>query len=111
MIGISGNYYEMIKKVKFTQWLEYFTDGIIDELLRVKKELEMKEFSPHSELKYHHKVILDIIQKNGYITDRDYAKKIDRAKATRALDFKHLMQSGMIDRKGKGKNTYYILKR
>ena len=29
-----------LEKIDFTGWLEYFTDGIIDELIRVSKELE-----------------------------------------------------------------------
>lgn len=39
MVGVKGNYYEIYKKIDFTEWLEYFTDGIIDELLRVEKIL------------------------------------------------------------------------
>jgi len=35
MVGVKGNYYDLVNLIDFTQWLEYFTDGIIDELLRV----------------------------------------------------------------------------
>ena len=30
-VGVFGNYYEIVNTVDFTKWLEYFTDGIIDE--------------------------------------------------------------------------------
>jgi len=36
-VGLKGNYYDLTKQIDFTDWLEYFTEGIIDELLRVKK--------------------------------------------------------------------------
>jgi len=39
-VGVLGDYYEIKDKINFSSWLEYFTDGIIDELLRVTKELE-----------------------------------------------------------------------
>lgn len=42
-VGVLGNYYEIEDKIDFTSWLEYFTDGIIDELLRVIKELEKEK--------------------------------------------------------------------
>jgi Fic family protein len=47
-VGLTGNYYDLKDNVDFTGWLEYFTDGIIDELLRVEKELERKlQFPRH----------------------------------------------------------------
>ena len=36
IVGEFGNYYELLEKIDFTNWLEYFTEGIIDELLRVE---------------------------------------------------------------------------
>ena len=39
---------------------------------------------------YHIKA-LDLIEKKGFITDKDYAKLTERAKATRSLDFKKLI--------------------
>ena len=45
-----------------------------------------------------------------FIKDSDYAQLVDRARATRALDFQKLKEFGLIERKGKGKATYYILK-
>jgi Fic family protein len=109
-VGLFGNYYEIAKDADFTEWLEYFTDGIIDELLRVKKELEVEVISPSLTLKIYHNKILDFIKKEGFITDQDYAKQTKRAKATRALDFKKLMEMGLIERFGKGRLTHYKLK-
>lgn len=109
-IGVLGNYYDIADSVDFTGWLEYFSDGIIDELLRVKKLLIEISPGPTMELFSYHEKILKFIEKKGYITDSDYAKITERAKATRSLDFNKLMNLGFIERKGKGRATYYILK-
>ena len=107
-VGLTGNYYDIKDKIDFTPWLEYFTDGIIDELLRVKKELEREAVSP--DIKDHHKVILEYIKEKGYITDKDYSMMTKRAKPTRNLDFNKLIGLGLIVRIGRGKATYYKLK-
>lgn len=109
-VGEHGNYYELIDKIDFTSWLEYFTEGIIDELLRVEKLLPEVGINPQTQLKPYHLKILESIQEKGFIADRDYAKLVNRAKPTRALDFKKLIELGLISRKGKGKATYYILR-
>lgn len=108
-VGEFGNYYELADKIDFTSWLEYFTEAIIDELLRVQKLLPGVGISPETILKPYHLKILEFIRKKGFITNSDYAKLVDRAKATRALDFNKLIELGLIERKGKGKATYYIL--
>jgi len=108
-VGMRGNYYDLLDQTDFTDWLEYFTEGIVDELLRVKKILVETNLSPRTELQAHHQKILAAIQQKGFITDRDYAALVERAKATRRLDFNKLIELGLIIRKGKGKNTYYEL--
>ena len=35
-VGEYGDYYELADKIDFTDWLEYFSDGLIDELLESK---------------------------------------------------------------------------
>ena len=109
-VGVKGNYYDLVKHIDFTPWLEYFIEGIIDELLRVKKILMTSTISPETELQPHHQKILDFIENKGFITNRDYAQMTTRAKATRALDFQKLLKMNLIVRKGKGKATYYKLK-
>ena len=106
-VGVIGNYYETRDSIDFTSWLEYFTDGIIDELLRVKKLLPEISVSPETKLMPYHEKMLEYIEKNGFITDREYAKLTDRGKSTRILDFKKLQNMGLIKRFGKGRSTYY----
>lgn len=109
-VGLIGNYYDLKKKLDFTSWLEYFTDGIIDELLRVKKELEKETISPDTTLKEYQQKIIDFIKEKGFITDKDYAKLTDRSRPSRNLDFRKLIGLGLIVKIGKGKATYYKLK-
>ncbi|MBI4598610.1 Fic family protein [Candidatus Uhrbacteria bacterium] len=107
-VGERGNFYEL--DVDFTSWLEYFTDGVFDELLRVKGLLEKSAASPASGLKEHHRAILTYLERHGSITDAIYAHLVDRAKPTRALDLRFLLDQKMIERHGRGRATYYALK-
>jgi len=109
-VGLSGNYYDLTERIDFTSWLEYFTDGIIDELLRVKKELEKEAINPEDVLKQYHLKMIDFIREKGFITDRDYAGLTERAKPTRNLDFRKLISLGIIVKVGNGRATYYTLK-
>lgn len=110
-VGERGNYYDLVNQIDFTNWLEYFTEGIIDELLRVQRTLPEATITPDTQLQEHHHKILEFIKENSFIKDSDYAKLVDRAKATRALDFQKLIKLGLIGRKGKGKATYYTLRK
>ena len=109
-VGVFGNYYDLENKIDFTAWLEYFTDGIIDELLRVGTELKTLSITPDTRLESYHEKLLEYIKKHGYSNDKLYSTLTDRAKATRSLDFQKLINLKMIERFGKGKATYYKLK-
>jgi Fic family protein len=106
-VGVLGNYYELVDGLDFSPWLEYFAGGILDELLRVEKELERRQATPETTLQPYHQLILDYIDDHGFITDKAYAALTDRAKATRTLDFNKLMEMGLITRQGQGRATYY----
>lgn len=116
-VGVKGNYYDIYKNVTFTSWLEYFSGGILDELLRVRKILESDKrtdrviYSPDEKVSEEQQKILSFIRDKGHIQDKDYARLTARAKATRALDFKKLIQLELIERKGSGPATYYVLKK
>lgn len=106
-VGEFGDYYDKSGSTDFTAWLEYFTDGIIDELLRVEKLLPQMA-TPETALQPYHQTILDIIRKKGFVTDSDYAAKTERARATRALDFQKLADLGLIERRGEKRGSYYV---
>jgi Fic family protein len=108
-VGMKGNYYDEFEKWDFTDWLEYFTDGIIDELKRVSGLLP-KATSINDRLGNHHKKILDLLNEKGAIQDSDYAQVTERSRGARLLDFQKLIDLGLIERKGKGRGAYYTLK-
>ncbi len=115
-VGVRGNYYDINEKIDFTAWLEYFADGILDELLRIRKVIESSELkyqtlhlNPNNQPTNEQHKILGFIKENAHIKDKDYAKITARAKATRALDFKKLIQLGLLVKKGSGPATYYVL--
>lgn len=109
-VGLIGNYYDLKDAIDFTPWLEYFTDGIIDELLRVGGELVKSQSTPATQLQSYHQRVIKYIKKHGFIKDSDYSKLTGRARPTRNLDFKKLIELGLIEKQGKGKSTYYVLK-
>ncbi len=110
-VGVIGNYYELAKTVDFTGWLEYFAEGILDELYRITKELDAAVIEPANELKEYHQKLLAYLEKHGFITDRDYARLTSRARPTRALDFNKLIKLGYIERFGQARATYYKLRK
>ncbi len=115
-VGVRGNYYDIAENVTFTAWLEYFSGGILDELYRVRKILEQSNkkitanVNPSNLISSDQEKIIHFIKKHGYIRDKDYAKLTARAKATRTLDFKKLIRLGLIERRGNGPATHYLLK-
>jgi Fic family protein len=106
-VGLFGDYYELAPTVDFTPWLEYFAEGILDELRRLTDQLEQQQGRPETQLAAYHQQLLDYIDRHGFITDKEYAKLTERAKATRSLDFRKLIELGLIERMGRGRNTYY----
>ena len=108
-LAVKGNYSAAFRNIDFTAWLEYFTDGVVDELTRVSKQLP-PDTGPQSELLDYHLKILAVIKEKGFITDRDYAKLVDRARPTRHLDFQKLIYLGIIEKKGRSRASYYVLK-
>ena len=109
-VGEYGDYNELAESIDFTIWLVYFTGGLIDELLRVNKLLPNIGNTPDTKLETYHLKMLEYIKQNGFVTDRNYAELTDRAKATRTMDFQKLLDLGLLERRGKGRSTYYILK-
>lgn len=103
-VGLFGNYYDLVKNVDFTLWLEYFVAGILNELERVKLELPRYK----KRVKGHHKKIISYIEKNGSISSEEYSKLADRARSTRIKDFKELVDLEVISPVGSGKSTHYV---
>ena len=106
-VGAMGDYYEAKQEINFTSWLEYFSDGILDELKRAQKTL--LQFSKHLRLEKHHQDILNYIKEHGSISQREYATISNRSLAARKNDFQKLLNLDLIRSEGKGKATYYTI--
>ncbi len=106
-VGLEGDYYDLKDQVDFTHWLEYFADGILDELRRVRKALP-DTLEPGPRLEPHHHQILEYISEHGSITQREYGQISSRSLAARKLDFEKLLDMGFIKAVGKGRGTHYM---
>lgn len=107
-VGLEGDYYDLKDDIDFSAWLEYFADGILDELRRVRKTLpEPSAVQPR--LEPHHRQILDYIELHGSITQREYGAISSRSLASRKLDFDKLIKLKLIKAEGKRRGTYYVL--
>ena len=107
-VGLEGDYYDLKGETDFTGWLEYFSEGILDELSRIRKALPARQRqSPRIEP--HHEQILDYIRKHGSITQREYGQVSKRSLASRKLDFDKLVQLNFIKSEGNGRATHYIM--
>lgn len=105
-VGLQGDYYELEHTINFTEWLEYFADGILDELSRVRKTIPTIQ---RPRLEDHHKKILRHIEKHGSITQREYGKMVSRSLAARKKDFQKLLALGLIESHSGGRSLYYTL--
>jgi len=106
-VGLVGEYYEQEGTIDFTEWLEYFAEGIFDELSRVRKALP-ESMGPPPRLEPHHHNILNYIDEHGSITQREYGAISSRSLASRKLDFEKLLDLKLIEAKGRGRGTYYV---
>ena len=107
-VGLEGDYYDLKDNIDFSAWLEYFAEGILDELRRVIKLLPEQSI-PQPRLELHHQQIVEYIRERGSITQREYGAISQRSLASRKLDFEKLIQLNLIEAKGIGRGTYYVL--
>ena len=106
-VGLEGDYYDLADTINFSDWLEYFADGILDELRRIRKTLPL-HLQPKPRLEPHHRQVLDYIKEQGSITQREYGSISTRSLASRKLDFEKLLVLKLIETKGTGRGTYYV---
>ena len=104
MVGEQGDYYDLDSKAQFSDWLEYFAEGILDELKRVQKSLPSRPVR----LESHHQILFNYIEAHGSITQREYGVISNRSLAARKKDFTHLLELGLIEQVGKGRSTHYV---
>ncbi len=104
-VGLQGDYYECEPSIDFTGWLEYFADGVLDELRRVRGSIPA---AAPARLEPHHRRLLAYIGEHGSINQREYGQFSNRSLAARKQDFQKLLELGLITRRGAGRGTYYV---
>lgn len=104
-------------KKDFTQWLEYFTEGFKEEIIRVKEEvaaLEAKKIGKSLKrqiiLSKKQAQIIDFINTIGKITAKDTADILRCPKRTAQLELQKLKKQRVIKQIGKGPAAGYVIK-
>ncbi|MCF6237069.1 MAG: hypothetical protein L3J70_11975 [Gammaproteobacteria bacterium] len=64
----------------------------------------MRNYSP-----INHQQILGYIEAHGSIVQREYGSISSRSLASRKIDFDKLVKLNLIEAKGTGRGTYYVI--
>jgi hypothetical protein len=80
-VDLEGNDYDLKAAIAFSAWLEYFADGILDELRRVRITLP-EHAGTNPRLEPHHKQILAYLEIHGRIRQREYRAISSRSHAS-----------------------------
>ncbi|HAX62312.1 MAG TPA: hypothetical protein DCX95_07160 [Elusimicrobia bacterium] len=112
-------YYSAIESVQkhkgsLTIWLEYFLEGMVFELERVKGEMEkIKETGQAGvpkDLNPRQISVVSYIQKNGYIKNKDYRNIFKVSNKTAQTDLQKLVDKNILIIEGKGRSVSYKMK-
>ncbi|MBI2136270.1 Fic family protein [Candidatus Woesearchaeota archaeon] len=111
-------YYAALKTVdkntlETTQWLEYFTDGVLISLSRVKDKIisfSMKKTEPQIALTERQMKILEMIVTNGKITSGEIQDLFKITRQAVHKELKKMIELGVIEPKGENKAIYYTNK-
>ena len=112
-------YYAALKtaqqnKGDITKWLEYFTDGVLDSINKVKDAITRLGFASKTkgadqiELTPRQVKILEKIKGNGKITNRDLRSMFNISRQAILKEISKLVEVGIIKLVGKGRGAYYV---
>lgn len=110
---IQGNHYH--DGEDSTHWLEYFVTGFLIEAKKVAEAISQIGFGKVSDISEQIFLdkdeikIMDFLSTTGRMTSRDVEDILNIAKRTSQLKLKGLLDKKIIQLKGKGPSTYYIL--
>jgi Fic family protein len=111
-------YYAALKSVDennldTTQWIEYFTDGVLISINEVKKKilsLSVKKTGPQIALTEKQMKIMEKIVANGKITSGEIQDMFKISRQAAYKELKKMIELGVIEPRGEGKTVYYIAK-
>lgn len=111
-------YYAALKTVEqnkgnLTTWLEYFTDGVLYSVNKVKEVIAKLgivgkvEKSEQIELTQKQIKILEKIQKTGKVTNKDLREMFKISRQAILKEISKLIEAKLIELVGKGRGAYY----
>ena len=111
-------YYAALKSVDkntldTTHWTEYFTDGVLISLTRVKEKIlsfSIKRTGPQIALTEKQMKIMEKVVANGKITSGEIQEQFKISRQAVHKELKKMVDLGVIEPKGEGKSIYYIAK-
>ncbi|MEO0095921.1 MAG: Fic family protein [candidate division WOR-3 bacterium] len=115
-------YYDALKNVSqksfdLTNWLEYFTDGVLLSVSKVKEKILQLSIEKRKQkgkgqiaLTERQMKIVEFIYNNGKITSSDIQKMFKITRQAVNKEIKKLIMLEVIEKKGVGKKIFYILK-
>lgn len=115
-------YYNALKSVEsqnfdLTTWIEYFTDGVLLSISKVKEkvlhlslEKHKKEAKGQIALTERQTKIIEYIISNGRITSSEFQKMFKISRQAAHKEINKLIELSLIELKGSGKAIYYVLK-
>lgn len=112
-----GPTYSSRHNADLTPWLEYFTDGFLEETLKVKENIQAMGFAKEINtddqifLNKDQVKIMDFVATTGRITSSDVVDILLIPKRTAQTKLKELKDMKLLIQKDKGPASYYILKK
>ncbi len=115
-------YYNALKSVDqktldLTQWLEYFTDGVLLSISKVKEKVLQLSLEKHKKaargqiaLTEKQTKIVEHIISNGRITSGEIQKMLKISRQAAHKELIKLIELNLIEQKGAGKAIYYVIK-
>ena len=115
-----SSYYEALKAVNpdlldTTLWLEYFTNGVAVNIKSLKdkilglKDIKLLENKGQIPLNERQMKIVEKIIENGKIANRDVQEMFSLSHSTAFDELQKLLKLEIVEIKGKGRSTHYVL--
>lgn len=115
-------YYSVLKSVEqetldLTDWLEYFTDGVLLSISKVKEKVLQLSIEKHKKeakgqiaLTDKQTKIIEHVISNGRITSGEIQKLFKISRQAAHKEIMKLVELNLIEQKGSGKAIYYVIK-
>lgn len=108
----SGKIYSQSKRYNLTAWLEYFTEGFVWELSRIKDQVSALRIKPSREVMLLEKDLLrllDYLATMGKITSSEVEDILKIPKRTAQSKLKKMLDLELVKKVPRGPKTYYII--